>query len=297
MSTVAAAAVEEETHPGLFRDLVQLSKPRITRMVAFTSAAGLWLAPDRPSWLVSILAIAATAMVVSAANMLNQYLERDSDALMFRTRTRPLASGRLSPGLALAVSLGLGALSVAILVFLVNPLAGLLAFIALVSYVWIYTPMKRLSTDALLVGAVPGAMPPLIGWVSATGQLDLQGIVLFSILFVWQLPHFLAIAIMLQDDYARGGLRVHPVVRGERSAKRWAIVWSVAQLLVSLLVLPMGMVSWPYGLVAVVAGLAYLAFAVHGLRVEDTRRWARQLMFASIFWLGFVFTALMVWSK
>ena len=295
MSTVAAA-VEEETHPGLFRDLVELSKPRITRMVAFTSAAGLWLAPDRPSWWVSILAVFATAMVVSAANMLNQYLERDSDALMSRTRTRPLASGRLSPALALAVSLSLGVLSIAILVFLVNPLAGLLAFIALVSYVWIYTPMKRLSTDALLVGAVPGAMPPLIGWVSATGQLDLKGIVLFSILFVWQLPHFLAIAIMLQDDYARGGLRVHPVVRGERSAKRWAIVWSVAQLLVSLLVLPMGMVSWPYGVVAALAGLAYLAFAIYGLRVEDTRRWALRLMFASIFWLGIVFTALMVWS-
>lgn len=296
MSTVAAARVEAG-HARGWRDWVELSKPRITRMVAFTSAAGLWLAPQRPSWFVSIVSVLATATVVSAANMLNQYLERDSDALMVRTRSRPIAAGRLQPGPALLVSLALGAASIAALVFVVNPLAGLLAFVALVSYVWIYTPMKRMSSDALLVGAVPGAMPPLIGWVSATGVIDMKGAVLFSILFVWQLPHFLAIAILLREDYARGGLRVHPVVHGERSSKRWVLIWSVAQLAVSLLVVPLGMAGWVYGVIATAAGIAYIVYAARGFGAEDTKRWARRLMFASLFWLGIVFTALMVLAK
>ncbi len=294
MSTVAAAGGIEAVHPGLLRDLVALTKPRITTMVVFTSAGGLWLAPERPSWWVSALAILATAMVVSAANALNCYLERDTDALMNRTRRRPLAAGRLAPGTALIFSLGLAVVSLTILLFAVNPLAALLAFIALVSYVWIYTPMKRMSSDALLVGAVPGALPPLIGWVSATNRIDLPGVVLFAILFIWQLPHFLAIAILCKEDYARGGHKVFPVVRGERSAKRWAVGYAVAQLAISLLAVPVGLAGWFYAVVATLAGGAFLAYAIYGLRPDQGIPWARRLMLGSVLYLGVVFTALMV---
>ncbi|HEY0838952.1 MAG TPA: heme o synthase [Vulgatibacter sp.] len=293
MSSVAAAGVEGVQRTP-FRDLVALTKPRITAMVVFTAAGGLWLAPERPSLFVMLVSILATGMVVSAANALNCWLERETDARMNRTRRRPLPAGRLSPQLALAFGLGLAVTSLAMLTFLVNPLAGLLAFIAFVSYVWIYTPMKRMSSDALLVGAVPGALPPLIGWVSATNRIDLPGLVLFTILFVWQLPHFLAIAILCQEDYARGGHKVFPVVRGEAAARRWAVVWSVAQLAVSLLPVPLGLAGWPYGIVAAVAGLAYLAYAVTGLRNGGGKAWARRLMLSSVAWLGVIFTALIL---
>lgn len=308
LSSVAAAGVDG-VHRTLLRDLFALTKPRITSLVVFTAAGGLWLAPaaDRPSWFVMAMSVLATAMVVSAANTLNCWYERDTDALMNRTRRRPLPAGRVSSPLALAFGLGLAAVSLSMLTFLVNPLAGLLAFIAFVSYVWIYTPMKRMSSDALLVGAVPGALPPLIGWVSATNRIDLPGMVLFAILFVWQLPHFLAIAILCREDYARGGHKVFPVVRGDVAARRWTVIWSVAQLAVSLLPVFTGLAGWGYGIVALVAGTAYLVYAIAGVRrlkvtvpEGDPRsdpggkRWARRLMLASVTWLAVIFAALMV---
>lgn len=289
------AASETRVSPGLLRDLVALTKPRITTMVLVTTAGGLGLAPaGQLTWMQKLLTIFATGLVVSAASALNCYLERDTDALMNRTRKRPLAAGRLSPALALGFGLGLAAIAIPLLTFCVHPLPGLLAFIAFVSYVWLYTPMKRMSTDALLVGAVPGAMPPLIGWTAATGKLDLPGLVLFAILFVWQLPHFLAIAIYCKEDYARGGHKVFPVVRGEESAKRWAVLWSVFQLAVSLLLVPLGVAGWIYGSVAAIAGTAYLAYATYGVGRDLGRGWSRRLMMGSIYYLTAIFVALMV---
>ncbi|HWV39532.1 MAG TPA: heme o synthase [Vulgatibacter sp.] len=295
MSSVAAAEVDG-VHRTLVRDLFALTKPRITALVVFTAAGGLWLAPeaDRPSIFVMAISVLATAMVVSAANALNCWYERDTDALMNRTRRRPLPAGRISSPVALAFGLALAVVSLAMLTFLVNPLAGLLAFIAFVSYVWIYTPMKRMSSDALLVGAVPGALPPLIGWVSATNRIDLPGLVLFAILFVWQLPHFLAIAILCEEDYARGGHKVFPVVRGERAARYWTVIWSAAQLVVSLLPVFTGLAGWAYGVVALLSGAAFLAYAIDGLRRGGGKPWARRLMLASVIWLAVIFAALML---
>ncbi len=146
------------------RDLVALTKPRITLMVIITTLGGLWLAPGEVPMVTILATLVATAMVVGAANTLNCWLERDSDAFMARTKNRPLPSGRLDPRWALGLGLALGAISVPVLTLVVNPLTGLLAAIALVSYVWIYTPMKQRSPAALLVGSVPGALPPLMGW-------------------------------------------------------------------------------------------------------------------------------------
>lgn len=288
------AVADTQVSSGLLRDLVALTKPRITATVLLTTAGGLGLAPVEIPWPEKLLTILGTGMVVSGASALNCWVERDSDALMNRTRKRPLPSGRLSPHVALAFGLILASISIAMLTFGVHPLPGLLAFIAFVSYVWLYTPMKRMSTDALLVGAVPGAMPPLIGWTAATGRIDLAGFVLFSILFVWQLPHFLAIAIYSKDDYARGGHRVHPVVRGEGSAKRWALIWAVAQLAVSMLLVPLGVAGWIYGVVAAVSGTAYVVYAALGVGREVPRSWSRRLMFGSIFYLCALFMALLV---
>lgn len=288
------AAADAHVSSGLLRDLVALTKPRITATVLLTTAGGLGLAPVEIPWPEKLLTILGTGLVVSGASALNCWVERDVDARMNRTRKRPLPAGRLSAQSALVFGLTLAALSILMLTFGVHPLPGLLAFIAFVSYVWVYTPMKRLSSDALLIGAVPGAMPPLIGWTAATGRIDLAGFVLFMLLFVWQLPHFLAIAIYSKDDYARGGLRVHPVVRGEASAKRWALVWSVAQLAVSLLLVPMGVAGWLYGAVAAIAGTVYVVYAAMGVGREVPRQWARRLMFGSIFYLCALFVALWI---
>jgi len=278
----------------LVRDLVALTKPRITALVLLTTAGGLGLAPGELPWHLHLVTVLATGLVVSAASTLNNYLERDTDALMQRTRRRPLAAGRISPQLALYFGLALAAISIPALVFLVHPLPGLLAFIAFVSYVWLYTPMKRMSTDALLVGAVPGAMPPLIGWTAVTGTIDLAGLVLFMVLFVWQLPHFLAIAIYCGEDYARGGHKVHPVVRGVESAKRWATIWAAAQLAVSLLLVPLGVAGWFYCVVAAVAGTAYLVFAARGIGRDLGRDWSKRLMMGSIYYLCAIFFSLAI---
>jgi protoheme IX farnesyltransferase len=290
----AVAAAETTTSSALVRDLVALTKPRITTMVLVTCAGGLGLAPGRLPWEQQLITLIGTGLVVSAASTLNNYLERDSDALMQRTRRRPLAAGRLSPQVALAFGLFLAALAIPALTFLVHPLPGLLAFIAFVSYVWLYTPMKRMSTDALLVGAVPGAMPPLIGWTAVTGEIDLAGLALFSLMFVWQLPHFLAIAIYCGDDYARGGHKVHPVVRGIASTKRWTVIWSVAQLAVSLLLVGLGVAGTFYGIVAALAGTLYLAYAIYGLSRDVEKGWSRRLMMGSVYYLTLLFLSLAV---
>src|SRR5262245_5371775 len=185
-----------------------------------TTATGLYLAPGaRPLQLV-LAALGGVALIVAGANALNMYLERDVDALMARTKNRPLPSGRMEPSVALWFGIGCSAVAVPAITWLVNPLTGFLAALSLVLYVCAYTPLKRRSTAALLVGAVPGAMPPLLGWTAVTGSLDAPGLALFLTLYVWQLPHFIAISMFRAEDYARAGLKVVPVEPGVGGAKQ-----------------------------------------------------------------------------
>lgn len=292
---VPVAGVEA---PGLgyLKDLFALTKPRITAMNLVTTAGGLLLAPVDLPWSAYLLTLVGMALVVGGAGAMNCYYEREIDARMHRTADRPLAAGRVSPAVALALGLSLGLLSIPFFLAGANALAAGLAVAAYVGYVWIYTPLKRRTTDALVVGAVPGAMPPLIGWAAATGRIELPGMVLFALLFVWQLPHFLAIALYLREDYARGGIKVLPLERGVEATKRLATVFAAAQLLVSLLLLPMGIAGWFYAAVAATAGLAFLGFAARGHLLPETatRRWARSLMLGSVAYLGVVFLALAV---
>jgi protoheme IX farnesyltransferase len=276
-------------------DLLQLAKPRITALVVFTTAVGLWLAPRGLPWLTIALTLVGTVLIVAAANVLNMYLERDSDALMARTMNRPLPAQRMDPGIALRFGLALAAISVPLLTFAVGALPGLLASIALVSYVLLYTPMKRQTATALLVGALPGAIPPLIGWTAATERLDLPGVLLFAVMFLWQVPHFLAITLFRKEDYARAGLIVQPnEPGGEREARANIVRYTVALVGVSLLFVPIGIARGGYLAIALLLGAIFLGYAVAGLRRGAGPRWARNLFLLSLLYLPLLFAALLL---
>lgn len=275
-------------------DLVALTKPRITLMVILTTAGGMFLAPTELGGVQVVMTLLATAMVVGSANALNCWLERDVDKHMARTKRRPLPDGRLEAKHALVLGIALGIIGVPILIWVANPLTGLLAAVALISYVSIYTPLKQTSWAALFVGAVPGALPPLLGWTAATGELGTPGLVLFSILFLWQLPHFIAISIFRQQEYTAAGIKTLPAEHGNAAAKRQAVLWTGALVPVSLLLVPLGLAGTLYLVVAAVAGAAFLAWALVGLRNEAGNRWARRLFVASLVYLPLLFAALAV---
>lgn len=286
-------AVEKRPLLATLRDYVALTKPRITLMVIITAAGGMWLAPNPlPASVVAIMLL-TTAMVVGAANTLNMYLERDTDGLMRRTMDRPLPDRRLEPRSALVFGVVLGVVSVPLLWLGVNPLTGLLGAIALVSYVVVYTPLKQISPSALLVGAVPGALPPLMGWTAATGEIGAPGLVLFGILFLWQIPHFIAIALFRKGDYEAAGLKVLPSVRGDRVARYHAVVYSLALLPVSLMLYPLGVAGPIYTVVAFVLGVVFAGVALQGLRASADERWAKRLFFTSLIYLTVLFATLM----
>ena len=277
------------------RDLFALTKPRITALVLVTEAAGVCLAPGRVPAHTLALSLLGTALIVGAANALNMWWERDVDARMERTRDRPLPAGRMSPELALAFGLALAVVSSPML-FLVNVTTGVLGLVALASYVAVYTPLKRHTHLALLVGAVPGAIPPLLGWATATGSVGLGGLLLFVVLFLWQVPHFAAISIFRESDYARAGLQVISVQHGEAAARRMIVLYAALLLLASLLFLPLGLAGARYTGIALVLGAAFLGLALRGPRPSrrvDGRKWAKQVFAASIPYLVFLLAALL----
>ena len=281
---------------GLVRDLVALTKPRITALVLLTGAAGASLAPGHVAARTLLLSLLGTALIVGSANALNMWWERDVDALMARTKGRPLPAGRMSADVALAFGVALAVVSTPML-FLVNVTTGMLGLVALVSYVAIYTPLKRHTHLALLVGAVPGAIPPLLGWSTATGSLGLGGLLLFGVLFLWQVPHFAAITIFRAKDYARAGLPVVSVQLGERGARRTIAVWTVLLVGASLLFTPLGIAGRGYLGVAAVLGGGFLGLAFRGQLGTarlDGARWARWVFAYSIPYLVILLVALLL---
>ena len=276
-----------------WRDVVALGKPRLSLLVFCTTGVGLFLAPHSLGMWRTLFTLLATAMVVGAANGLNGYLERDADARMQRTRGRPLPAGRMDPKIALWGSLVVALVSTVALYSAAGPLTALLAFVAFASYVWLYTPMKRVHWAAVLVGAVPGAIPPVMGWVAAEQRLNAGAWALFALLFVWQLPHFLAIALHLQDDYRRGGLVVLPHVIGERATRRWMAALSVAFIGASLLPFWVGIAGLGYAAVALFSSLAFALLCARGLRAQVPRSWAREAFFASVMHMTLLLLALL----
>ncbi|MBK7579164.1 MAG: protoheme IX farnesyltransferase [Myxococcales bacterium] len=272
--------------------LTELTKPGVTRMVLVTTAIGAILAPGPVVLSKLVIAVVATAAVVGAANALNMYLERDVDALMTRTRERPIPSGRIAPEVALWFGVTLALAGLVGLTFLVNALSGLLCAVAFLSYVLVYTPLKRVTPLALHIGAIPGAIPPLIGWASMTRSLSLPAFSVFAILLVWQIPHFLAIAMFRAKEYEGAGLLVYPSVRGIPAAKKAVVRYSILLLAVSLVPAWMGLGGAPYVVVASVLGLTQVVVAVRGFRAPDLQLWAKRLFLATLPYLLVVYGCL-----
>lgn len=275
-------------------DFIALLKPRITVMVLLTAAAGLYLAPVPVEPRRSLWLLIGTVLVVAGANALNMYLERDIDGRAHRTRNRPLPAGRMHPAVALWTGLLLAGGALPLLAFGVNYLTGLLGFIALLLYVAVYTPMKQRSPGALVVGAVPGAMPPLMGWTAATGQLDLVGISLFAIMFLWQLPHFLAITLYRGNDYQTAGYKVTATEHGTLTAKVQIVLYLAALCPVTLVLVPLGVGGPLYLWTALGAGLAFFLVGLYGLRRAAGMRWARMLFSVSLLYLTVLMAALVI---
>jgi protoheme IX farnesyltransferase len=275
-------------------DLVRLTKPRITGLVLATFAGGLWLAPGTMARWRVVMTLIGTALVVGASNTINMYLERDADKLMDRTRDRPLPVGRMSPESALAFGAALVCAALPLLFLAGNALTGILAGVAFFSYVAVYTPMKRQSAAALFVGAVPGAIPPLMGWTAVTGRLDLPGLALFAVLFFWQLPHFLAIAIYRAPDYQRAGLKVLPLEISSRSTRIYILLFSLILVAATIALEPLRVAGTRYVAVAALLGAILIGWGLAGFRRTAAAAWARSLFLFSIVYLTLLFVALMI---
>lgn len=281
------------------RDFVTLVKPRITLNVVITAAGGLFLSRRMPgAEALSAVTIVSTllgcALIVAGANALNMYIERDSDRLMARTKNRPLPAGRMSPRVALWFGVAISAVSIPVLAVGANALTALLAIIANLLYVLAYTPLKQHSAYALHVGAIPGAIPPLLGWTAGTGRIDAAGLVLFGIMFLWQIPHFCAIALFRKTEYANAGIFVLPNVTGELATRHTIVRWTFALLATSLLVVPLGVAHNGYLIAATVLGAVFFVWGCYGLREGTGAKWARSLFGVSLLYLVLLFAVLMI---
>lgn len=277
-------------------DCLALIRPRIALLVLFTVAAAFILAsagvPD-PVRLLHVLL--GTTLLVAGASALNQVFERHSDALMDRTSNRPLPSGQLQPGTVLVFGCAASLAGLAYLALIVRqPAATAAAAFALVSYIFLYTPLKRTTTLNTLVGAVAGAMPPVIGWTAATNSFGSDAAILFAILFLWQVPHFLAIAWIYRDDYARAGLRMLPVrdPSGERTAQNM-VGYGAAMVAVSFLPAALGSADALYLLAATILGSWFLVCTFGFFRTRSVKQ-ARRVLLASLIYLPALLTALFV---
>ena len=274
-------------------DYLALTKPRLNFLVVATSAAGYYLGASGGVDLVLMAeAVAGTALVAGGAAVLNQVSERDTDALMRRTRMRPLPDGRLTPADAAIFGAALSLAGLALLATRANWLSAALALATLVSYLVVYTPMKRRSPLSTIVGAVPGALPALIGWTASHGSIDRSGAALFAIVFCWQLPHFMAIAWLYRDDYAKAGFPMLPVIDpGGKRAGKQAVYWGALLILASLEPNFSGLAGSVYLGVAIVLGAAlfWLAVRFAWTRNEAT---ARALFYGSITYLPLLWIAM-----
>ena len=277
------------------RDLIELTKPRLSFLVLISTGVGMMLAPSGPPEVLRAgLALLATALVVGGANALNCYLERDVDALMSRTRKRPLPAGRLEPSAGLAFGLGISVVGVSTLLW-IEPLASLLATVALLSYVLMYTPLKRKTAWCTIVGAIPGAIPPMIGWAVSSGSLGTGAWLLFAWIFLWQPPHFFALASLFARDYRSAGMPMLPVLEeGTRRVEWQMLFWTLLTIPLPLLLIPFTRAGTVTMVTAPILGLIFLAVVVRELWQGMSAQSARVTFTVSIAYLGLVFIAMVV---
>jgi len=276
-------------------DFIALTKPRLNVLVVATSAAGYYLGgPASPDFALMAQAVAGTALVAGGAAVLNQLYERRTDALMRRTRMRPLPDGRVSPSDARAFGVVLSAAGLLLLALRANWLAAAIALATLVVYLAVYTPMKLRTPLSTLVGAVPGALPALIGWTASHGSIAVGGATLFAIVFLWQIPHFMAIAWLYREDYGKAGFPMLPVIEPEgRRAGRQAVVYSLALVPVSLAPTLVGISGQAYFSTALMLGLALLVLAGRFARTRSEGA-ARALFLGSITYLPVLWIAMIL---
>ncbi len=277
------------------KDYLALTKPRITILILICTAVGyLFGSVSAFHWPALVHSLLGTALLASGTSALNQWYEVDSDAKMRRTRMRPLPAGRMKRSHALIFGAAMSAAGFADLWYGANLLAASLGLFTLLSYLFLYTPMKQRSPACTTVGAIPGAMPPLIGYAAAAGGVDARALALFLILFVWQFPHFDAIAWMYREDYGRGGIRMLPVIEpdGESTARR-VVFCSLLLIPVSLVPRFLGMAGPVYAASAIAAGLAFLYFGVRLSRARSIAG-AHTLLLASVLYLPALLTAMVL---
>jgi heme o synthase len=279
------------------KDYIALTKPRVTWLILVSTGVGCFFGA-RSGWTFWSLfhTIVGTCLIASGTAALNQWYERDADAKMKRTKARPLPSGRLSPNKALIFSIFLSLVGFLELAIGANLLTGLLGLFTLMTYLFVYTPMKQKSPHSTTLGAIPGAMPPVIGFAGAAGAVPVEAWILFAILFIWQFPHFDAIAWMYREDYERAGIRMLPVIEpsGESTARR--MVWcSVAMIPLSLLPKFFSMAGNIYVVGAILAGFMFL-YAASRIVKDRTRVRARGVLLASVIYLPILY-GLMVFDR
>jgi protoheme IX farnesyltransferase len=283
--------------PALIKDYIALTKPRITWLILMSTGVGYFFGAQKGSsgWdLLTLLhTIIGTGLIASGTAALNQWYERKADGMMRRTQARPLPSGRLQPRPALVFAIAISVAGFTELWFGANPLAALLGLITLLTYLFVYTPLKQRSPHSTTFGSVPGAMPPLIGFAAASGTLTWDAWVLFAILFLWQFPHFYAIAWMYKEDYARAGIRMLPVVEPDgKSTARRILLYSIALIPISLMPKFFAMAGNVYLYGALALGLV---FVYYGLRIrwDRTRQQARRVLLASVIYLPVLFSLML----
>jgi protoheme IX farnesyltransferase len=291
-SVVAPSGVKPTYRAG---DFVTLTKPRLNFLVLITTLAGMYLgAPEGVPLAILVHGLLGTALVAGGAAALNQVWERETDSLMRRTRLRPIAGGRLRIADGTWFGVLLAGTGLVELTWEVNTLSAAVAAATLVSYVLVYTPLKKRTSLATLIGAVPGALPPVIGWAAATGTISTPAIVLFGIVFLWQMPHFLAIAWLYRDDYEHAGIPLLPVLEpdGRRTGQQ-ALLYAAALWPVSLLPAVVGIADAPYSIVATVLGFGLIALSALFARNRTTKT-ARHLFLYSITYLPLLWAALVI---
>jgi protoheme IX farnesyltransferase len=280
MNESRADAISVQEKPWAY---VVLTKPDVTFLVVITTIAGFYLGSSgTPDWFLLLHTLAGTMLIAAGTAALNQYVERDMDAVMRRTASRPLPTGQLQPREVLVFGVGTILIGAAWLALAVNALACLVALATTVLYLGVYTPLKKRTTLATAVGAIPGALPPVIGWVAARGSLSLGGWVLFAILFFWQFPHFMSIAWIYREDYARAGIRMLPVVDRKGDATfRQIVCASVILVWVSALPSVIGMAGMPYFFGSLLLGMLLLQVGLWANRSRTNTR-AKWLMHSTV---------------
>lgn len=281
-----------------WRDFVHVTKPGIVRSNLLVIVTGFWLASawtdDFSIWLLLVTAV-GSSLVMGGSCVLNNYLDRDLDIKMARTKDRPVATGRMSTRVALGYGMFLILAGTTVLGLGANALSALLGLIGAFVYVVVYTAwMKRTTHLNTVVGAISGALPPMIGWAAVTGNLEKGAWLLFAFMFLWQIPHFLALAMMKSKEYREAGYQMLPVVNSFLETKRQILLWTAALVPVSLFLYEVGVVGKIYFVSATVLGIGWLALAIKGFFAKDDMKWARQMFFYSLLYLTSLCIIMMV---